>query len=84
MRPSSPRDAPPDRHPRGGVVLPSAHPLSRSELAIAEAGELLARGREPAEMQRLGWEALGELMAHRRRLILEDEITEAECRLGDL
>jgi hypothetical protein len=53
-----------------GVTLP----LSRAELAVAELGEILARGQTPADLSRQGWEALPDLMEQRRRLILESEI----------
>ena len=49
-------------------------PLSRSELAIAELGEMLARGLTPDELRDKGWDATASLMEQRRRLILEAEI----------
>ncbi len=57
-------------------------PLSRTELAVAELGELLARGREPAELEVLGWPNIAGLMEQRRRLILETEIAGAAPLLG--
>ncbi len=48
-------------------------PLSRSELALGEVAELLAKGREPDELADAGWENLAGLMEQRRALILQDE-----------
>jgi hypothetical protein len=59
------------------MAEPQTLPLSRVELAVAEAGEILAKGLEPGEIAERGWENLAGLMAQRRRLILEDEIAAA-------
>ena len=51
-------------------------PLSRSELAVAELGEMLAKGRTPDGLEAIGWENIAALMRQRRALILEDEEAE--------
>lgn len=57
-------------------------PLSRTELAIAELAEMVARGRTPEEVAALGWAFTAELMGQRRRLILDVEIADAESVAG--
>jgi hypothetical protein len=50
-----------------------AMPLSRTELAVGELAEMLARGREPSELAEAGWEHTAALMEQRRELILQEE-----------
>ena len=63
--------------------MSTALPLSRTELAVAELAEMLARGREPEEIAGLGWTACADLMEQRRRWILEAEIAAAPSCIPD-
>ncbi len=49
--------------------------LSRTELAIAELGEIVARGLAPCELAEKGWASLAGLMQQRRDLIAKESPT---------
>ena len=49
-------------------------PLSRTEWAVAELGEIVCRDKSPEEVRELGWPNLAALMEQRREPIFEGEV----------
>ncbi len=59
-------------------------PLSETQLAVAELGEMLARGGGPEALEQLGWTSAPSLMRQRRQLLVEAEVNAADGLIGVL